>query len=640
MDVASPLRARSIEHARQLLMREQPGDALEAALQLIAHSASDVEAHLVAAIALVMLGRATAALEMLDRALAQHPALARAHAARGLALAALGSAPEALAAYAQAVELDPGDPDTFVQVGQLMVRLGRIANAQAAFAQALALRADHAEALEGAAATLAALDRHDEAVERFQALAALRPDDAEIAARLFHAKLQCCDWSDYGESRALLAARVERGEPAGDPFSFLVHGDCPAAQRRCAEIEIARRFSLGRRISLPPSSRDRARLRIAYLSADFKAHPVAQLLAGVLESHDRHRFEIFALSASADDGSEIRRRIVAACEHFVDVASLPDAALAARMAELGIDVAVDLGGHTQGSRTRALAHRPAPVQLQFLGFPGTLGASFVDYIVADRCVIPEDLRGHYTEQVIYLPGTYLPGERTRAVAPVDRRAAGLPEDAFVFCAFHAPYKYTPGLFAAWMRILHAVPRSVLWLREASAVAHRRLAAEAERLGIDPRRLVAAPRTPVQSEYHARLRLADLFLDTHPYNAHSTARDALAAGVPVVTLAGRTFCSRVAMSLLQAASLGELAVTSLGDYERLAIDLALDRDRLERLRRRLDRADALFDQRRFSAHLEQAYLGAWRRYRRGEAPATFEVPPATFEVPPAPGGERA
>jgi protein O-GlcNAc transferase len=626
MDIAYPP-SPSIELARKLLARERPGEALEAANEAIARSANDTEARLVAGIALVMLGRARAALEMLDRALLQNPALARAHAARGLALAALGSAPEALAAYAKAAELDPKDPDTFVQIGQLMVRLGRIANAEAAFAQALASRADDAEALEGSAATLAALDRHDEAVERFHALAALRPDDAQIAARLFHAKLQCCDWSDYEDSRASLAARVGRGEHAGDPFSFLVHADCPAAQRRCAEIESARRFSIRRPISLPPSGRDRARLRIAYLSADFKAHPVGQLLAGVLESHDRHRFEIFALSASADDGSDIRRRIVAACEHFEDVASLPDAALAVRIAELGIDIAVDLGGHTQGSRTRALAHRPAPVQLQFLGFPGTLGASFVDYIVADRRVIPEELRGHYTEQVIYLPGSYLPGERPRSIAPMDRRAAGLPEEAFVFCAFHAPYKHTPGLFAAWMRILQEVPRSVLWLRETSAVAHRRLAAEAERLGIDPRRLIAARRTPSLSEHHARLRLADLFLDTHPYNAHSTARDALAAGVPVVTLAGRTFCSRVGMSLLQAADLGELAVTNPGDYERLAVDLALDRDRLEQLRRRLDRSHALCDQRRFCAHLEQAYLGAWRRYRRGEAPATFEVAPA-------------
>jgi protein O-GlcNAc transferase len=575
---------------------------------------------------LIERGHAEAALQSFDRALAGNAGYARAHAGRGLALAALGRIDESLAAYVLAAQLDPGDADTFIQVGHLMLRLGRMGNAHAAFCAALGARARDLEALEGCAVALTAMSRHEEAAERFRELAALLPDDAQVAGRWFHARLNCCDWNGYDAARASLAARVARGEPADDPFSFLAHNESPGDQRRRAEIEIAARYPVKRPLGLSPRPAH-ARLRVAYLSADFRAHPVAQLLAPVLEQHDRARFEIYALSAGADDGSELRRRVRSACEHFLEITSLQDAALAHRIAELEIDIAVDLGGHTQGSRLRVLAFRPAPIQIAYLGFPGTTGAGFIDYLIADRRVIPEAQRRHYREQLIYLPSSYLPLAALPAGVPrLERAAAGLPADRFVFCSFNAPYKYTPRMYAVWMRILRAVPEGILWLRDVPDGVKQTLAREAMSRGIDAARLIFAPRTASAAEHHARLGLADLFLDTHPYGAHTTASDALGAEVPVITLMGETFCSRVAMSLLHSVGLSELAVSDAADYERLAIGLARDPGRLQGLRSRLrgEEVRAAFDPRRFCRHLEQAYLDVWERRQHGAAPQMLEV----------------
>ncbi len=570
-------------------------------------------------------GRAEAALQILERAIELHAREARAHSGRGLALAALGRSEEALAAYALAAQLDPQDADTFLQVGHLMLRLGRLYNAYAAFCGALSLRPRDTEALEGCAVALSAMNRHEEAAARFDELLSLLPNDAQVAGRAFHARLNCCDWSDYDPIRESLSARVARGEPAGDPFSFLAHNERPADQRRRAELEIALRCSV--KVSLaPPHRSEHERLRVAYLSADFRAHPVGRLLAPVLEQHDRSRFEIFALAAGMEDGSEIRRRVRAGCEHFLDITALQDAAVARRMAELEIDVAIDLGGHTQGSRLRVLAFRPAPIHMQYLGFPGTTGAGFIDYVIADEHVIPEAQRGHYSEQVIYLPGSYLPLPSALPNLPhVERASAHLPLDAFVFCSFNAQYKYTPRMFAAWMSILRAVPRGVLWLREVPARARLNLAREAQSHSVDPARLIFASHAASGAQYHARLGLADLFLDTYPYGAHSTATDALAAGVPVITLAGETFCSRVATSLLHGVGLSELAVARLSHYEQLAVDLAGNPDRLTNLKARLRGASArsAFDPARLCRHLERAYLDAWELRRRGRPPAMIK-----------------
>jgi predicted O-linked N-acetylglucosamine transferase (SPINDLY family) len=310
------------------------------------------------------------------------------------------------------------------------------------------------------------------------------------------------------------------------------------------------------------------------------------------------------------------------------VAAWSDLEIAARMAELSIDIAVDLGGHSMGGRPRVLSYRPAPIQVSFLGYPGTLGADFIDYLIADPRVIPDDDRIHYSEQIIYLPDTCLPTDGPPPVtSPPTRAAAGLPASGFVYCCFNAPHKISPGMFDVWMRLLQAVPDSVLWLRNAFATAQNNLAREAERRGVNPSRLVHAPRTETRAEHFGRFALADVFLDTHPYNAHTTAIDALGAGVPIVTMRGRTFASRVASSLLGVCDLGHLAVETLEQYEQLAIELARAPATLAATKEHLLRARTpLFDTARFCRHLEAAYIEVWARYVRGESPSTLWVEP--------------
>ena len=570
-----------------------------------------------------------AALTAFDTAIRHAPTLAKAHAGRASALEALGRAREAIDAYHEAVRLDPTDLHVFLSSGQMMLKIGNGASALTAFEAILALDRDHVVAKEGRAKALISLGRHEEALPALAELKECAPQLPYLAGYHFYTHLCCCDWRDFESTSRDIAARVIRGERADVPLSFMAHSGSPEEQRACAQTYTAAECA----VKSAPVARavrpDPRRLRIGYLSSDFRDHPVAQLAAGLIGSHDRSRVETFGFSAAPDDGSEWRRRLGAAFEHFEEVGSVANAALAERIAALQIDILVDLGGHTFGSRTRVLAYRPAPVQICFLGFPGTLGAEFVDYLIADRWVIPEAERRNYAEQVIYLPDSYLPADFAPVPPPPGKAAAGLPEGAFVFCAFNAPYKLTPEVFDGWMRVLHAVPTAVLWLREGSATMHGNLAREAGARGVDPARLIYAPRVASVHEHRARFALADLFLDTTPYNAHTTAGEALAAAVPVITRRGRTFASRVATSLLHAVELGHLSVQDPASYERLAIDLAHSPPALAALKahlRRVRTSAPLFDTQRLCRHLEEAFLEVAARQRRGEPPGTLLVAP--------------
>jgi protein O-GlcNAc transferase len=584
---------------------------------------------------LLLLTRPADALAAFDQAVALQPTLAKAHAGRGLALAAAGRGVEAIDAYARAAQLDPRDPSVFKEVGYLMVRLGRYANAHAAFSAALELQPEHIPALEGRVMTLLALNRHEEALPGLAALRVSAPGIDYLPGHLLHAQLHCCDWHEYHSARDAITASMRRGERVDMPLSFMAHNEWPADQLLCARMFVADKCSAdSARLPWRPRLTSQ-RLRIAYLSSDFRDHPVAQLGAGVFESHARSRFEIFAFSTGLDDGSELRRRLERGFEHFEEVSAMQDHALAARMAELSIDIAVDLGGHTSGSRTRVLAFRPAPVQLAFLGFPGTSGTDYIDYVIADRHVIPESDLGHYSEQVIYLPDSYLPNDVASPVPPSPSRfEAGLPASGFIYCSFNAPYKLSPTLFDVWMSILKSVPDSVLWLRGPSEAAKQNLAKEAERRGVDSSRLIYAARVRTLAEHRARLALADVFLDTHPYNAHTTATDALGAGVPVITLRGRTFASRVATSLLHARGLGWLSVDSAQQYQDLAIEFARAPSVVAQLKAHLRCVASnapLYEPQRFCRQLEAAYTEIWRRHQRGAPPATLTVDRALAEL---------
>jgi predicted O-linked N-acetylglucosamine transferase (SPINDLY family) len=386
-------------------------------------------------------------------------------------------------------------------------------------------------------------------------------------------------------------------------------------------------------VLLPPLWRgeryDHARIRIAYVSGDFRVHPVAMLMAGVFEHHDRARFETIGVSFGPDDGSELRARVAGAFEHFLDVRGKSDGEIARMLREREVDIVVDLMGPTAGCRSGIFASRPAPVQVNYLGYPGTMACPFMDYILADRVVIQTGEHGHYSEKIVTLPDTYLAGDDARAIssAAPSRAEAGLPEHGFVFCSFNNSYKFTPAMFAVWMRILRAVEGSVLWLPEGNAPARRNLVREAATHGIAADRIVFAPFLDDSADHLARLPLADLFLDTLPCNAHTTASDALWAGLPVLTCKGGTFAGRVAASLLHATGLDELVTESLAAYEARAVSLARDCAALGAIRANLARnrrTATVFDTARFTRNLEAAYTRMHARALRGEAPIEFAV----------------
>jgi predicted O-linked N-acetylglucosamine transferase (SPINDLY family) len=577
--------------------------------------------------ALNAVGRCEEALAHFDRAIALDPSIAPAHVGRGTALAAAGNSAEAIAAYHQALALNPRDPRVLIQMGDTMLKGGFASNALSAFTAALELLPGDIHAQQGRVFAIMALNRHEEAAEAIAALRAAAPMNHYLQGHQLHAQLHCADWSEFEASSRDIALRVRCGERVDLPLSFLVHNESPADQLICARTFMAdltppRVPALER-----PAHRSETRLRVAYLSPDFRDHPVGQLIAGVIEAHDRSRFETHAFCTEPDDGSDMRRRLETGFEHFHSVRDCSDLEIAERIAAAGIDVLVDLGGHTRGSRTPLLAHRPAPVQVSFLGFPGTVGADFIDYIVADRHVIPESDQAHYAEKVIYLPDSYLPGALPAVADAPGRVAAGLPAAGFVFCSLNSPHKILPAVFGSWMRILTAVPDSVLWLRDGGDVVRRNLAREAQARGVDPVRLIHAPKVATLADHLARLGRADLFLDTRPYNAHTTACDALAAGVPVLTMRGGSFASRVATSLLFSCGLEYLSVDSHQEYERLAVELARTPGELARLKAHLLGARAgapLFDTPRFCRNLETALLEISARHARGESPAPLYV----------------
>jgi predicted O-linked N-acetylglucosamine transferase (SPINDLY family) len=417
------------------------------------------------------------------------------------------------------------------------------------------------------------------------------------------------------------------------PFHLLAWCASPAVQHACAKIYVADRFP-----SFPdPVWRGERyaheRIRVAYLSSDFRDHAVMVLAAGLFERHDRGRFETTAVSFGLDKPSRLRERLRAPFDRFVDAHHMSDQDVARLLRELEIDIAVDLNGYTDGARPNVFARRPAPLQVHYLGFAGTLGREEYDYVVADRFVLPEEDQPHYAEKVVYLPDTFMVNDAGRTIsARVPSRAeAGLPEHGLVFCCFNNSFKITPEMFGIWMRLLGQVDGSVLWLSPANSSAPDNLRREAESRGVAADRLVFASRVPLNEDHLARLRHADLFLDTMPYNAHATSCDALWAGVPVLTCSGTSFASRVAGSLLRAVGLPELITRSLEDYEALALKLARDPALLGSLREKLARhrdVHPLFDTERFTRHMEAAYMVMWERAQRGEPPESFSVAPIT------------
>jgi predicted O-linked N-acetylglucosamine transferase (SPINDLY family) len=555
------------------------------------------------------------------------PGLLEANNNRGRALSALGRYDESVQAYDRVLAVQPDHVTALNDSGVALALAGRHAAALDRFDRALLLRPTSIDALANRATALKKLGRPADAVPVLARLLEIAPDRPYAVGDLLYARMLRCDWTGFGELAAAVLRGVNAGRPVISPFGYMAIAESERDLMTCATIFSADHFP-PIKINLSRQRRPRGKIRIGYSSGEFRAQATSFLMAELWELHDRQRFELVALDNGWDDGSPWRARIAAAFDEMIDIRRLSDVDAAGLVSRKEIDVLVNLNGFFGEGRQGVFACRPSPIQVNYLGFPGTLGASYMDYLIADEIVIPPASRSFYTEKVVTLPGCYQPNDRRRpiAVQAPSRAELGLPPDAFVFCCFNNHYKITPRMFEIWTRLLAQIEGSVLWLIQGDGASADNLRREAGARGIARERLVFASRQPLAAHLE-RHGAADLFLDTLPCNAHTTASDALWAGLPVLTALGTTFPGRVAASLLTAVGLPEMIAPDLEQYEARALEFARNRGALEAVRRKLaaNRAIApLFDTPRFVRHLENAYVRMYERQQAGLPPDHIEV----------------
>jgi protein O-GlcNAc transferase len=578
--------------------------------------------------ALRELKRFDQALASFDEAIALKPDFAEAYDNRGNVLNDLNRLDEALSSYDQAISLKPDYADAYNNRGGTLRELKRLDEAVASFDQAIALKPDLAAAYNNRGYALKDLKRLNEAFASFDKALSLEPGSPGLEGMRLHTKLHICDWTGFDVECAHLTSSVRNMKVSTQPWVFTGISSSPDDQLLCARSWVAEKFPRSQKMIWQGEKYRHDRIRIAYVSADFHQHATSYLMAGMFECHDKSKFEVTAISIGPQDNSEMRQRLKHSFDAFIDAATLSDDKIASLIREREIDLLIDLKGFTQDARSEIFARRPAPVQVNYLGYPGTMGAEYIDYIIADQTLIPGEDRKFYTEKIAALPNSYQANDRNRAISDkvFSRADCGLPSQGFVFCCFNNNYKILPGMFDCWIRILKQVDGSVLWLLDDNASASRNLRAEAVARGVSADRLVFAERMPLP-EHLARHQLADLFLDTLPCNAHTTASDALWAGLPVLTCLGETFAGRVAASLLNAVGLPEL-ITNRDAYEQVAIDLAQHPEKLSLIKARLAAnrlTTPLFDTTLFTGHIEAAYTAMYERHQAGLAPDHIVAP---------------
>lgn len=556
-----------------------------------------------------------------EEALRLRPAYPEACNNLGAVLRRQGRFAEAEEMLRRALSLRPELVEALVNLGHLRWEQERPDEAEAFYRRAVAIRPDHFDACLGLADLVLSQNHYDEASAYFRRALELRPDDANALAMAVHVARYGCDWKTLAADERRLRERLGQGDFPLAPFPLLSIDAVTSADLKGAGFHCGSRYCVAPiGAPRPAGAVERDRLRVGYLSADFHEHATTYLLAGVLEAHDARRMDVRAYSYGPADDSAARRRVMRAAAGFRDLRQLTDEAAAKAIAEDGVDILVDLKGHTHGARLGITALRPAPVIVSWLGYPGTLGhPRLADYIIGDPIVTPPECAGDYSETLALMPHCYQPNDRQRTIAPrPGRREAGLPDSGFVFCSFNQAYKIGPQLFDVWCRLLRAVPGSVLWLLAGSAAATARLRQEAAARDVAPARLVFAPFKPA-AEHLGRLQLADLALDTFPCNSHTTASDALWAGVPLLTRSGETFAGRVAASLLHAVGLPELVVEDWDAYFELGRSMAADAGRLASIRTKLGnnkQVAPLYDTPRFARDLEELYRRIWSHHCRG------------------------
>ncbi len=552
------------------------------------------------------------ALHWCETGVAANPSFAPLHYLQGAVLQEAGRKDDALQSFDNALQLQPDYIEVLLNSGALLRSLFRHREALERFNKILAIDPDHTGALANCGILLSEFKQSEAAIRMFERLTTLAPDYDYGLGLLFYEQMHICDWRSFDTLTQQIVQGVRAGKRVCKSLALMSASDQASDHLQAARIFASHHCPPAATPMWNGEKYQHAKIRLAYVSPDFREHPVGHLMAGIFERHDRSRFETIAISLGIDDNSRLRTRIRASFDHFIDASTMLPEQIARIMRGMEVDIAVDLGGFTSDTKTALFAHRPAPVQVNYLGYPGSMGTPYHDYIIADRHVIPPERQTDYAEQVVYLPDSYLPTDNSIRIAQEtpSRLACGLPEQAFVFCSFSHDYKISPPVFAVWMDLLAQVPGSVLWLATRNEAARRNLRLQAQVRGVDPARLVFAERLPRVEDHLARYRQADLFLDTHPYNAHTTAADALMAGLPVLTFEGSAFPSRVAASLLRSAGLPELATSSLQAYEALALALAKAPDTLSSIRARLATNQAsqpLFDTAKFCRNLEALYL---------------------------------
>lgn len=608
------------------LAREELDKAETCFRKAIALKPDFFEAHINLGQVFAKQGNPDDALKCCSIALALRPDSAEAHHSMGNSLRTQEKMEEAIACFRKALAIKPNFPEAYNDLAAAFMALGRCEEAISCYQQALQFKPDYFTAHSNLGIVFQIQSKLEQALESYRQAIALAPELHDAKLNLLFVSQLLCEWEGL-EALGDDVRRAVREAPSNktkhmSPFSFLaIPGSTAPEQKICAgnwaQTKCQSVIGLQNRMGFEFKREPKQKLVIGYLSADFKNHPVSHLMARVFELHDRDHFEINAYSYGTDDGTEMRKRLEKAFDRFIDIRALSTRDASKRIFDDGVDILVDLTGYTREGRSAILALHPAPIQVNYLGYPGTMGADFVDYLIADKFVIPPEQQDNYSEKVVRLPDCFMPRDNSYRRLPTPRRTdCGLPNDGIVFCGFNSSFKITPAMFDIWCRLLKAVPGSVLWLSKSNAHAAANLEREAERRGVTASRIISAPRIESVEDHLARLQCADLFLDTQPYNAHTTCSDALWMGLPVITCAGDTFPSRVAGSLLTAIGAPELITYNLDDYYNLALEFATDREKREKMRERIvaNRDTApLFDSRQFTQNLEAAFLHMWHEY---------------------------
>lgn len=575
-------------------------------------------------VVLTRMGEFEQSIPCFENAIKLDPTYADAYSNYGFSLFCLKKYKEAVVSYDNAIKLNSRSANSHSYRAQALRELGFHDFALKAFDAALNFSEDQnflAQVHINRALSLQDLGRHQDAIEGFDLAVKLESDEDLAELYLITAKMWVCDWSSFDELLAGINKKNKISQHFTLPLNLAYIIDDVFSLQKSAK-QFIKSSSPVSPVPLKSIYRNK-KIRIAYFSADFHNHPVSHLTAELFELHNRDLFEVIAFSLRKDDGP-MRDRLTNAFDQFLDLSDMDDNEVVSIARDMKIDIVVDLGGFTKNSRTGIFALRAAPVQVNYLGYPGTMGANFMDYIIADKVVIPSEVKSFYSEKVAYLPNSFMPSDSKTMPAnkEISRHDVGLPEGKFVFCCFLPAIKLTPDVFSSWMRILAAVKESVLWLSSMNATAIKNLKATAQSMGVDSERIIFAVREDLMEDHLNRLRMADLFLDTYPYNAHTTANDALKVGLPLITIMGQSFASRVASSLLSAVNLEELIVNNIVEYEALAISLAKDSGKLKKLREKLSqniRTSSLFDTKTFTKNIESIYKEMYRKHQGGLLP---------------------